>query len=339
MEAPVIKNAKVIGRNISYETYSRQGDGVGRGHPDYSVSRSALAEIAVCPKRWRDGVDDDDSTNATEWGSLIDVLLMAPQRFDSLYAVAPAEYRDEKKGEMKKWNWNATVCKQWREDQGDRIVIKSELLKKAQTAMAALMADDDLKSLIACSKFQVMVVGEWHDADTGLIIPIRSLLDIVPDKEHPIWCRDLCDFKTARDGNPDFWARVVDGCAYDIQAMLSTDLYVAATGEDRTDWIFPVQENVHPYHVVKPLPALTSEFQVYGRAKYQSALRLYARCLAKNHWPSYPTGKRMVIGPRQYIGPDSLFKYREQGGGLADRYEAPPEKPQPEVEPDCDLTP
>lgn len=326
----MIQNAKVIGPNVSYEVYSRQGEGVKRGQIEYTMSRSEIMDFSICPKRWKDGgaePEEDKDTDATEWGSLIDTLLMMPQEFANRYAVAPAEYEDEKTGKMKPWNWNATVCKEWRDEQGDRIVLKTDKMEKAGRALEALKADADVVELIKTSQKQVMVVGEWRDKATGLVIPVRVLLDIVPAKDHPTFGKWLCDFKTARNGDPNKWSYVVDDCAYDVQAALGMDLYTAATKEDRQDWVFPVQENVVPYHVVKPFPALTSEFIAYGRAKYQAALTEYAACLASGKWRSYSTGDRLVIGAVQLIDPKTLYSYRATGGVVPSQTDYQPEQP------------
>lgn len=324
----MIVSAKIVGTGISYADYSRQPEGAMPGDASFVMSRGELTEFALNPKRWRDGYQEDETdTDATRWGNLIECLAGLSGRFEDSYAVAPAEYKDEK-GNVKPWNWNANVCKAWRDDQGEREVIKPDMQAKANEAHQALCADDDICKLFECSRKQVMVTGLWKDKSTGLNIPIRCLIDLVPDCNDLWYRRALADFKTARNGCPDTWGRVVDDCGYDVQAALSLDLYTEATGEDRCEWLHPVQENVHPYHVVKPIPALTIEFIAFGRAKYQIALREYAQCLATGRWPSYSTGNRLVIGPTQLIGPESVYRYRETGGAVASRIEYQPEPPQ-----------
>lgn len=329
----MIVSAKVVGAGIAYDVYSRQSEGVKRGSKDFVMSRSELTNFASNPKRWLDGYreDDDSDTDATKWGNLIECLAGLNGDFDERYAVAPAEYADEKTGKMKPWTFAANVCKAWRENQGDREVIKSELRDNAEKAVAALQDDVDVSALFKWSQKQVMVVGVFKDKATGLEIPLRCLIDLVPEHAHSSYGKCLADFKTARNGSPDIWPRVVDDANYDVQAAMSLSLYVKATGEDRTDWLMPVSENVSPYHVVKPMPALTSEFISYGRAKYEAALLSYARCLADGAWPSYPTRDRLVLAapPCQLIGPDSLYSYRQSGGLPPERrdYEAPKQKP------------
>lgn len=352
----MITSSKVIGAGVSYETYSRQLPGVGRGNREFIMSRGELTNFASNPKRWLDGYreDADADTPATKWGSLIECLAGLSVAFDDAYAVAPKEYAvkackcpscgtvtDSKSCRVckcdrveievvKPWNSTATICEKWEAEQDDRDIIKSEVMEKASIAVEALNEDDEVSELFRCSQKQVMVVGLWHDKSTGIEIPLRCLLDLVPDKSHPEFGKCLADFKTARNGSPDIWARVVDDSGYDVQAALSIALYVAATGEDRTDWLHPVQENVAPYHVVSPMPALSTEFIAYGRAKYEAALTAYARCLATGIWPSYPTRDRLVLNspPCQIVGPDTLYSYRQSAGLPASQRDYEP-KPDP----------
>lgn len=334
----MITGAKMIGSGIQYDFYSRQPEHVFRGNPAFRMSRSQLVDFAECPAKWLAGGEDDGGTAATTWGSLIDCLALTPDKFDDLYAVAPQTYtttgmkcprcesvtdsktcrkckepRVEVKIE-KPWDFGADICKEWREKQGGKQCIKSDLREAAFEACDAIRSDDDLSDLIDASERQVMITGEWTDEETGVQIPIRCLIDLVPVSGNSRWRNSLANFKTARNGNPEFWCRVVDENAYDVGAALEMDLFAGATGEQRSEYIFPTQENEPPYHVVKPMMALSVEFLSWGRAKYQSALKLYARCLKENQWPSYSTGNRLVAGSLQFIAPDSLWTYRQKAG-------------------------
>jgi hypothetical protein len=331
----MIVSAKVIGSDIGYDVYSRQS--AKRGDADFSMSRSELSNFAINPKRWLDGYKEEtEDTWATTFGSLVESLAGLNGDFESRYAVSPAEYSvkqmkcpscgsvtdskscrkcgcEREEIEVKKpWNSNASECEKWEESQGDRQIVKSDLRAKAQLAVDALRANADVSELFDCSKKQVMVSGFWRDKATDIDIPIRCLLDLVPNATSVKYGQLCGDFKTARNGNPELWPKVCESSGYDIQAALSLDLYTAATKEDRQGWIMPIAENIHPYHVVTPLPALSMEFLEYGRIKYQNALTYYARCLSENKWPSYPTANRLVFGGLQFIGPESLWSYREQ---------------------------
>ncbi len=328
-----IISAKVVGVNVSYETYSAQAPGVSRGHKEFIMSRSELIDFSLCHSKWLASADeDDDDTPAMLFGRLVECLEMSPETFDDLFEVHPANYpcdptkRDPRT--EKPWTTRADYCKEWEEErrQDGLTPISPKLKAKADAAVKAAQACGPRAELVACSKKQVHVVGEWQDRATQLVIPIRCLIDLVPDAKNPTWGKALGNSKTARNGDPNTLARVIDDLGYDAGAALDTDLYTKATGQDRTDYLIPVQENTPPYHVVFPMPALSAEFITYGRCKYQIALREYAQCLATKHWPSYSTGGRLVVNGCQYISPDTLWKYREAGGAVASRmdYEAPP---------------
>src|SRR6202000_3492768 len=131
-----------------------------------------------------------------------------------------------------------------------------------------------------CSQKQVMVFADYKDADTGIIVPLKCLLDFVPSKDNARWGKTLGDFKSALSCNPPIWEKEIFRHNYDAQATLYHDMYFSATGEDRPDWVFIVQENQPPYEVADPLPMMSAGFIDIGRAKIAFALKFYARCLA-----------------------------------------------------------
>ena len=329
----MIKSAKVIGSNVSYETYSRQDENVSRGNPAFSMSRGELVNFAVNPRRWLDGFKEDQlDTDSTRWGSMIDCLMTSPDAFDANFAVAPATYPDAKTGEQKPWTGAANFCKAWKKEQGNKTIIKAEMAEDAAAAVKSLRANEVVRELFSVSQKQVLVIGFWKDEATGMEIPIRSLLDLVPPVNHPRFGKWLCDFKTARNGNPATWDRVISDQSYDWQAALYMDTYTAATGEERIDFVHVVQENVFPFHLTEPLMAMSSEFLSWGRTKYRQALALYCRCLATGNWPSFaPAG--MQFGITQIIGPDNVWAYKSMAG--MPEFRPPPEPAEaPEAQPE-----
>lgn len=285
------KTAKIVGENIEPAVYLRQD--AKRGDKDYIMSRSELMEFAQCPHRWINGYKEDGETKSTEWGNLIDCLALQPERFEERFTVAPESYSDGKTGVMKPWNWNANFCKEWREQQGEATVIKSETKAEADIAIKTLMADEHLAELISCSRKQVFVMAEYSDEATGLTIPVKALLDLVPDPKSRRFGKCLSDFKTSLTADPARWPSICFNHHYDAQSALHMDAYVKATGEDRTDWLHAIQENFSPYETGRCL--LSAEFVDMGRMKYVQALRLYAHCLASNEWPGYCDGIGQIM--------------------------------------------
>ena len=327
----MIVSAKITGVNVAYADYSKQPAGVKRGSPDWVMTRSELMAFAACPEKWIASEDTDTDTPATIWGRLVECLEMSPENFGSLFVVHPETYPPA----GKPWTRRANYCSDWEEERTSAglTVISPKVRAEADIALYALRSYLPRVDLVACSKKQVMVEGSFSvGAQT---IPLRCLLDLVPNKTHLNFGRWLADSKTARNGDPKAFERVIDDEAYDVQAALGMDLYKKATGEDRTDWVFPLQENIKPYHVVKPMPALTAEFIAWGRDKYVAALGYYSRCLDSGQWPSYPV-RGFVMGNAQYLSPAELWSYKQGGvtGAMPQDYEPPPpERDDQEVTP------
>lgn len=307
-----ITNARILGAGIDYATYSRQDPAVKRGDRGYIMSRGELMEFAHCPARWLAGFRGDD-TRATEWGSLIDCLVLTPGEFEKRYAVSPATYNETvkecpgcgsvskadtcracdedrvSKAVEKKWNNQTTTCKDWNTKQvkAGKLPLKFEDKAEADVALAALSKDEQARALVAESDTQVMVIGEC--VVSGVTVPLRCLIDLVPDCRSGFG-KSLADFKTSTGASLDFWGGQVYKQDYDAQAALELDLYNAATTlEDRrNEFRHIIQESFPPYQTARRI--LSDEYVAIGRQKYHGALERYAECLTTGVWPDYEVG-------------------------------------------------
>jgi len=128
MNLPEVKNpftnAKVVKVNADQGEYHRSTGG-NRGQPDFIMSRSALMDFYECPSRWIRGYTRK-STDATDWGTLIDCLALSPNEFHSRFSVEPGQYPDSKTGEKKPWNNNANFCKDWTKAQGSKEIVSAK---------------------------------------------------------------------------------------------------------------------------------------------------------------------------------------------------------------------
>lgn len=278
----MIQNAKLVAVDYDAEAYHKQE--AERGTTAYVMGRSALGEFARCPSRWKAGYERKDS-DSTDYGSLLDCLLLTPDQFDRKFVVKPETYYDEKSGEDKPWNANSKVCKEWLADHEGLEAVKKEDFDEAKKAIAVLKSDPAIADYLKSSQRQVYCTAEWNDPTSGIIVPLKILIDLVPDKGHAEFCKTLGDFKTGRDAAIRAWSRQVFNFEYHVQAALYLDVFNAATGEKRNDFRHIIQENVAPYQTAKRY--IASEFINAGRGKYQSALTFYAWCLRDNHWPDY----------------------------------------------------
>lgn len=292
------KNARLIGRNVDSDAY-HQTD-IKRGHWDFPMSRSQLVRFAECPAKWIVG-SSDKRTDAKDWGGLVDCLLLTPKLLEEKFIFRPDTYKNEK-GNTKEWQGNATECKKWMAAAKltGRTVITSDEHSNAIKACGNL--NDKYQGLLSFCHNQTYILAEYHDDETGVVIPIKCLIDLEPIG---LLGNYLGDLKTTRNGNPRLWKKEVDKHGYDVQAALSLDLYNAATGERRDSFFHIIVENTEPFHVVTPPPLLGQEFIQKGRDAYQSALRQYAACLKSGVWPSYQPAE--VMYGFQIINPDAYM--------------------------------
>jgi exodeoxyribonuclease VIII len=270
--------------------------GAPRGHPDRVMSRSEIAEFRRNPARWLAAgsfADEDEDTDALVWGSLVDCLLLTPGQFEKRFVIRPTTY-ESSSGETKPWNGNSKVCQAWIAEHAGMTVIKSELRARAELAVRALKADLRVSRMLDSAQTQVMALGTYRDPSTGIKVPVKALLDIVPDRHDEEYGKCLADLKTCRTASPRVWARQCFTFGYHIQAAWYLDLYVAAKPEDRTDWMHILSENVPPFTVGRRL--LSSEMVELGRRSYQQGLRDYCRALATGVWPGWDDGPGTING-------------------------------------------
>lgn len=281
---PFFQNARIISDGTDPAVYLATGG--RRGQPDYVMSRGDLVEFSRCPSRWVRGYEGDGGSKATTWGSTIDALLLDPLNAGSRIAIYPETYpADGKKGETieKPWSNNATFAKEWKKSHGDKLFLKQEEADEAQSAVGLIRSHADLAAMIDSGRKQVFVMAEYHDAAMDIVIPVKGMIDLVPEA-HPFG-KSLVDFKTCVSAGERDWQQAVYYRGYQVQAAMYLDLWNAATGEDRTDFLHILQENYPPYEVAKRI--LSAEYLELGRSKYQNALARYAECLKSGEWPSY----------------------------------------------------
>ena len=304
------KNCRIAGRDTSPEKYHAPQT-VERGDPRFVISPSSLRAGGECWRRWKDGYTAPD-TGPKRWGSMLDCLALTPKEFWRRYALQPAKY--ETKGmecpncksvtESKKcsackcdrvevtvekeWTNQSHTCQKWVAEHAERgieVVTQAEC-DEVMAAVKRLDADPILKSLLDCSDRQVWVVGEWHDKPTGLKIPVQCLIDLAPWKESE-FSGSLADLKSTRNAAPDKWQRWSSERGYHVQAAFDLDLWNAAEGEERGQWLFAVQENYPPFQTARRM--LSEDKLALGRQIYQRLLGEYAKAVKSGIWPDYDT--------------------------------------------------
>jgi len=288
--------AEVVSVDTQLDRYLDYGK-TKRGDEMFCMSRSDLVEFSHCPSRWLAGFHEKDSKQ-TEWGSLIDCLVLTPGEFDARYSVCPSMYpceptkRDPRT--EKPWTRSSNYCEAWEkeEEAHGRTVIKPKDLGMAIEAKKALFADSEIADLINGSDHQVMVIGNYEDDATGLVIPVKCLIDIKPNSGRFI--DSLADLKTCSSADPSKWGRQVFDYGYHVQAAMCLDLSNSAEDDCRTVFRHVLQENYSPWQTGRRI--INSEFVECGRLTARHALRQYAQCLQTGFWPDYDHGRNNIDG-------------------------------------------
>jgi hypothetical protein len=292
------KNGKVIGADISPAVYHREN--ARRGQKDLVMGRSALMEVLHNPHRWVMGFEPKDS-DATAFGSLMDCKVLSPADFPTRFAVKPAQYPDEK-GQMKDWHGGSNWCKQWIKEHIGQEHVSAQAQQESDQAVEYLLKDPAAGEFVRCSQKQVMVMAEYHDPETKLVIPVKTLIDLLPDKGHPEFGRDMGDYKTSANAHPFAWGRDVKKYNYHVQGAFYLDVYEAAVPQERLQFRHVIQENFFPWEVGRRY--LTEDFLERGRLRYLEALQLYAQCLATGEWVGYERPRENAVVIRGWLQTD-----------------------------------
>lgn len=284
-------NASIVSKGTNPTEYHRRL--AVRGAADFAVSSSSLREFARCPSRWIAGYESPES-EAKEFGSLLDCLLLTPTQFKERYAVQPAQYK-AKDGEMKDWRNDLRIqaVADWHEQNKGKDVIKLSSVDEAKAAMDRMRKDEVITAWLEASESQVWIKATWKDEHTGLSIPCQCLIDTLPrsDTEFGGCAGDL---KTSRCGLPQVFQRQCYQLGWHVQAAFDLDMLVAATGEDRNTWCFIGVENFTPWEPFKRM--LSQDFLAIGQQTYKSALARYCQCLKAGKWPGYDDHKDAIQG-------------------------------------------
>jgi len=340
----MLHNCSIVTANASPRAYRAQD--AKPGESSYSLSPGDLLELGKCPSRFI-ASEGKPRYPAGKWSEYLACLHLTPTQVDARYAFRPDSYqtqvltcpacgsttdaqicrkcgqRRRAKQVQKEWSGNAEHCLKWTERALERnqTIVKTDQRQAADLALKRLLADPAIADFRDQSDCSLWLKGEWHDADTGLQLPVRTLIAYWP-KANCNWGRALGDFKTPRDAGHNAWTRTCYYAGYHVRAALALDLFNAATGEDRNAFFYVLSECAEPYEPARR--QLTPQFIGLGRKTYHSLLAHYARCLKSQQWPSYDAPAQ---GPDAWTAVD-LEPWMERGLGSAPT--ADPNQPEPQ---------
>lgn len=366
------QNCKIAGVNVSPREYHALKEKHPRGSPEFVMSPSSINAFAFNPSRWKRGWSPPDSA-AKRWGNLLDCRTLTPELFAASYAVEPETYtetgmkcpacgsitdskscRECKETRIpvpvsKPWRYGAKITDLWKQKQTDAglIVTSPADMLKCDAAIKRLFevvdGDDTVQRWYDASDRQVLVTGQWHDEETGLIVPLSCLLDFAPRKDSE-FSDSLGDLKAVMSGNELKFKRQAFGFGWHRQGAFDMDMFNAATGEQRTTWAFIIQENFDPWEPNRAIYGQDNEmgqpgFLTLGREKqfggYKGILELYCKCLKTGKWPGYNATDETVQG-WCVLRPDVFMAERAQFAPQFEIQESEEPPPDPTQDPDFD---
>lgn len=273
-----------------------------RGDAARTMSQSELKEFSRCQHRWLAGFKEE-SSDAMNDGALLDTLILTPERFESVYAVAPDTYpapesaRKDAPIIQKAWNWNAEFCKNFRtaEHAAGREVVKSSDHGDALKAREILFLNEHIAAFHSVSRKQVQVNAEWHDEETGIVVPIKCLLDLAPDPTSEFG-NTLADFKRTQSAEYRAWTKTVRNFGLHYQAAFYIDAINAAAGLAYRSFEHHIQESFEPWETTHRM--LSDDFITLGRVAYIRDLKDYCRALKTGTFRGYDEA---IVEPESWM--------------------------------------
>lgn len=249
---------------MSYEEYAKR-PGVNASLLKIVHKKSLQHARAYLDGEWK------QESDALDFGKCFHSLALEGRED---FVETPATYTNEK-GEEKPWNWNATVCKKWGEDQGERVTLKaSEVLAVRSMAKAASRALGPLRGRAEVSLFAEI---KGH--------PVKCRIDFLPDDES----ESIPDLKSTTSAEPGKFIRNALDLGYHLQAALTLDI-VRACGLSHKQFDLVAVESEAP-HATCRMEFKDTDWTVtrLGRIHYRAAFQRLLNAQETGHWFGYGT--------------------------------------------------
>ena len=226
-------------------------ESVGKPHLSYSSLKYALGDMRLWEMYMRGQLKKE--SEALSFGSLYDLLLFEPEKFnDYYYVLDDAAIVDSIGG---KYPRNTKRYKEW----------KAEASQTAQNANKELASEADVKKakemiqrLKDCGVYDKRFAGGKYQVEFNVDldgVPLKGFLDCLQDGF-------IVDSKSAR--SVEKFRYDVNSWSYDIQAYIYTKVF------DIKDFYWVVQEKVFPFY---PADVKCSEETLFrGEMKFHQAL-------------------------------------------------------------------
>lgn len=250
-------------------------------HATPAIGSSGLKLLAQSPAHFYAAYLDPnrvskEPTAAMKLGTATHTAILEPSEFDNRYTVMPDGLnRATKEG---KAIWAAIL------ETGKTPISQADIDRIM--GMSAAVRAHPVSRLIFENNEPVFEMSMfWRDPVTGAPCKIRPDLAIMPCKAFPNGL--IVDLKTTDDASPAGFGRNAWNWDMHLQAALYPEGFMHAVGTKKPPmflWLAAEKENPFAcmYHKA------TDELLKYGSHEVYLLRKLFAECLAANHWPAYP---------------------------------------------------
>jgi len=319
---------------------------VPRGHQDYPMDAWDLVEFKRCPRRWLLGVAPILKPKVSI-NEVIRLLALSGQDAILTYAQRPAEFmftRNEcpscqsvspakvcracglarrSMTDVRPWNGSSRFCTTWTAEQNKacRRIVPTDIWERALAASLALAHDPATAAFLTSARRQTLLAGTWQDKDTGLNIPLRTVVSAVPSSSGA-YEDYIGSLAMATDSSAIGWNHPTMTRSHHVSAALKQFLHNAATGETRATHCWLIVEKAPPHLVARR--ATSPLLLAAGYSVLSLILAEYAGCLASGIWPSYDSDS---LAPSEAFTPIEFEPWMAlpPGPGSPANYDAVPE--------------
>jgi len=264
----------VVKYNLGREYYK---DGATPQNLEGYVSKSMLFDFVKSPYKWLHG-KKRESTPAMDFGRLVHAIALTPEDLGE-FVKSPFD------------NFRTKEAQNW----------KTEAIESGMT----IVSDEDFDKAHAISKLfweRSFWEDQSEDGETEVAVysqigdtKLKGMIDFVPASSNA-----LVDLKTtASIDGIDGLTRTIISRGYHWQAALYLDLWNAATGETRNEFLFCFVETSSPHE--SAWVNLDDSLIQIGRNGYMQALSKWTQCLKTNHFPKQIEGIQTISAPRWLV--------------------------------------
>lgn len=265
-----------IYRDISNVEY-HAGPGLGASH---------LRELLRSPLHYITSVNSEHKeTPAMRLGTATHCAILEPERFEIEYVEAPVIDRRTKDG---KAIWSEL-------EQSGRIVLSSDEYSKV-TGMAKAIRGHELASKLISGG--VCEQSVYWDQKVSCLDELEILCKGRPDYVKPLnKGYVIVDIKTTQDASMyEFQRKAYYKYCYHLQAAHYVRGFESVTGEKVIAFMYIAVESEPPYAI--SVFKAEDDYMKAGEQKTLELYELYAKCMAKDEWPSYSTGIQALRLPK-----------------------------------------